>query len=167
MMALVNESSVRKFEGLKSFHTFSTICRPLSDAMRKWAMSFAGIDEAPGNVSPNVSAMAVIVDAVPIVMQCPLDLAIPSSISHHSASVRLPARRSAQYFHASEPEPRVVPRQLPFCMGPPGTKMNGRRDEIPPMIRPGVVLSQAPRRIAPSAGWDRSTSSVSIASKFR
>ena len=36
-----------------------------------WPESAAGIDEAPGSVSPSVSASAVMVDAVPMVMQVP------------------------------------------------------------------------------------------------
>ena len=36
-----------------------------------------------------------------------------------------------------------------------------------PMIRAGVVLSQPPISTAPSAGWERSSSSVSMARKLR
>jgi hypothetical protein len=53
--------------------------------------------------------MEVIVDAVPIVMQCPGERAIPSSIPRHEQSSKFPAQRSAQYFHASVPLPSVVP----------------------------------------------------------
>ena len=70
--------------------------------------------------SPSVSASAVSVDAVPIVMQCPGPRAMPSSISHHSSQLRLPARFSSQYFHTSLPLPRTWPRQLPFIIGPQG-----------------------------------------------
>ena len=38
---------------------------------------------------------------------------------------------------------------------------------IAPMIRPGVVLSQPPISTAPSSGWLRSSSSVSMARKLR
>ena len=38
---------------------------------------------------------------------------------------------------------------------------------IAPMMRPGVVLSQPPISTAPSIGWLRSSSSVSIASMLR
>ena len=40
-----------------------------------------------GKVKPSVSAMAVIVEAVPMVMQCPGERAMPSSISSQSRSV--------------------------------------------------------------------------------
>jgi hypothetical protein len=65
--------------------------------------------------------MAVMVEAVPIVMQCPGERAMPSSICRHWHSSRLPAQRSAQYFQASVPLPRVVPHQFPLSIGPPGT----------------------------------------------
>ena len=38
---------------------------------------------------------------------------------------------------------------------------------IAPMTRPGVVLSQPPISTAPSIGWLRSSSSVSMARKLR
>ncbi len=39
--------------------------------MRIWPESAAGMDEAPGSVMPIASASAVIVAAVPMVMQTP------------------------------------------------------------------------------------------------
>jgi hypothetical protein len=51
--------------------------------------------------------MAVIVEAVPMVMQCPNERAMPPSIPCHSRPEMLPARRSSQNFHASEPEPGI------------------------------------------------------------
>ena len=59
------------FRGVKSSHTISTMRRPHSEAMRMWPASAAGIDDAPGNVMPIDSAIAVMVDAVPMVMQVP------------------------------------------------------------------------------------------------
>ena len=79
---------------------------PQAVAMRECAESAAGIDEAPGSVSPKASIAIAIVDAVPIVMHVPKDRAIPSSISRQLHSSSVPARRSAQYFHTSLPEPR-------------------------------------------------------------
>ena len=80
----------------------------------------AGIEDAPGSVMPSASAIAAIVDAVPIVMQVPNERAMPFSISAQSASLILPARFSSQYFQTSDPEPSVCPRQLPRSMGPAG-----------------------------------------------
>ncbi len=55
------------------------------------------------------SMIAVMVLAVPIVMQVPWLLAMPLSTPSQSALVILPARRSSQYFHESDPEPSTVP----------------------------------------------------------
>ena len=57
--------------GRRAAHTIATISRPESRAMRGWPASAAGIEEAPGKVMPSVSASAVRVAAVPIVMQWP------------------------------------------------------------------------------------------------
>jgi hypothetical protein len=94
--------------------------RPLISATRGWFASAAGTEAAPGRVRPSVSATEVIVDAVPIVMQCPNERAMPSSTSRQSPSVMLPARSSAQYFQVSLPEPRGSPCQLPRSIGPAG-----------------------------------------------
>jgi hypothetical protein len=83
--------------------------------------SGAGIDEAPGKASPSASVIAIIVAAVPITMQVPNEREMPPSISFHSSSPMRPARFSSQYFHASEPEPSTLPRQLPRSIGPAGT----------------------------------------------
>ena len=54
--------------------------------MRLWLESAAGIEEAPVSVMPSASTAAVIVDAVPIVMQWPCERAIPSSSSRQAHS---------------------------------------------------------------------------------
>jgi hypothetical protein len=64
-------AGVTIFPGVSSSQTISTMRRPHSADMRMWLASGAGIDDAPGMVSPIESAIAVIVDAVPMVMQCP------------------------------------------------------------------------------------------------
>ena len=99
----------------------STMRRPAAAHIRAWLASGAGIDEAPGSASPIASVIAIMVAAVPITMQVPNEREMPPSISFQSASVMLPARFSSQYFHASEPEPSVSPRQLPRSIGPAGT----------------------------------------------
>ena len=145
----------------------STTRRPVSAAMRPWRESAAGIDAAPGKVKPSASAADVIVDAVPMVMQCPGERAMPSSISSHCSSVMFPARFSAQYFHTSEPLPNGLSRQLPRSIGPAGMKMAGRFMLMAPISIAGVVLSQPPMSTAPSTGYERSSSSVSSASRLR
>jgi hypothetical protein len=120
VMAFSNDPRVRMSRGFRSSHTISTMRLPEAVASRPWLESTAGTAEPPGSVSPRVSVMAVMVDAVPITMQVPGERAMPPSISFQSASVMLPARSSAQYFQASLPLPRVSPRQFPRSIGPAG-----------------------------------------------
>ena len=92
---------------------------------------------------------------------------MPPSTPSQSWSVIFPARSSSQYFQLSLPEPSVLPPQLPRSIGPAGRKMLGRSMLVAPSSSPGVVLSHPPISTAPSIGWERSSSSVSIASMFR
>ena len=71
VMALRNASRVRIAFGVRSSQTISTMRRPDAALMRMWLASAAGIDEAPGSVMPSVSAIAIMVAAVPMVMQVP------------------------------------------------------------------------------------------------
>src|SRR4051812_16088830 len=103
VIAFSKDSFVSISLGLRSSQIISTTRRPHSVAMRAWFASTAGIDDAPESVKPKLSAMAVMVEAVPIVMQWPGERAMPFSISDHSASPILPAHFSAQYFQASLP----------------------------------------------------------------
>ena len=77
---------------------------------------------------------------------------MPCSISSQSSAVIAPARRSAQYFQTSLPEPSAAPRHAPRSIGPAGMKIAGKFIEIAPKSSPGVVLSQPPISTAPSAG---------------
>jgi hypothetical protein len=120
-IALSKLSARRMSRGFKSSHTMSTMRLPESVAIFAWFESGAGIDDAPGSVSPSASAIDIIVAAVPIVMHVPGERAMPSSISCQSRSVMLPARSSAQYFQVSDPEPSVWSRQWPVSIGPAGT----------------------------------------------
>ena len=104
--AFSNASVVRISRGVRFSQTMSTIRRPLATAIRECAESAAGIEDAPGSVRPSASTAAAIVDAVPIVMHVPKDRAMPSSISRQLHSSSVPARRSAQYFQTSLPDPR-------------------------------------------------------------
>ena len=52
--------------------------RPLIEAILGWPESAAGMEEAPGRVMPRTSATAVMVEAVPMVMQWPGERAMPS-----------------------------------------------------------------------------------------
>jgi hypothetical protein len=67
----------------------------------------------------------------------------------------------------SVPDPRVSPRQWPGSIGPAGTKIELTSAEAAPMSSAGVDLSQPPSSTAASIGYDRSSSSVSIARRLR
>ena len=69
--ALRVEASVTILSGVMSSQTISTMRRPQALDMRLWPASGAGMEEAPGRVSPQPSAIDIIVDAVPMVMQVP------------------------------------------------------------------------------------------------
>src|SRR3982750_907682 len=121
-----NAAVVMICRGVKSSHTISTLRRPHATAIRACAESAAGIDDAPGSVIPNAPPAAAIVDAVPLALQVPNDRAMPSSISRQLHSSSVPARRSAQYFQTSLPDPRNWPRQFPRSIGPAGMSSAGR-----------------------------------------
>ena len=57
--------------GVRSSQTISTARRPQAVAMRLCPASGAGIEDAPGNVRPKPSAIDIMVEAVPMVMQVP------------------------------------------------------------------------------------------------
>ena len=70
-MALPNAARVWMRCGVRSSQIISTMRRPDSDASRICPASAAGTELPPGSTMPTASAMAVIVLAVPIVMQVP------------------------------------------------------------------------------------------------
>ena len=66
--------AVRIWDGLEVLaRTISTMRRPDISASARRRESAAGIAALPGSVMPSVSAIAAIVDAVPITMQCPAE----------------------------------------------------------------------------------------------
>ena len=95
VIALSKEAAVRMSDGFRSSQTISTIRRPVAAAMTPWLASGAGIEDAPGRVRPRVSAMDIMVAAVPMVMQVPDDRAVPASTSSTTEDSTFPARYSA------------------------------------------------------------------------
>ena len=71
LMALSKAGRSRILAGVRSSQTISTMRRPQAADMRMWPASAAGMEEAPGRVMPMASARAVMVAAVPKVMQVP------------------------------------------------------------------------------------------------
>src|SRR5690606_10411514 len=78
--AFLTAAGVMILSGVRSSQTMSTMRLPHWVDMRLWFASAAGIDEAPGSERPIASAIAVMVLAVPMVMQWPSERAMPASI---------------------------------------------------------------------------------------
>ena len=70
-MAFSNAGRVWIFCGVRSSHTISTMRRPDSEASRMCPASAASTLDPPGSTMPTASAVAVMVLAVPMVMQVP------------------------------------------------------------------------------------------------
>ncbi len=166
-IALWNEARVSRVLGRRSRATRSTARRPLRLASASNLLSGAGVPARPGTTIPRASATSAIVDAVPIVLQCPRLRIIADSDAVNSAEERVPARTSSLSRQTSVPQPRGRPRKVPVSMGPPGTTTAGRSTEAAAISRAGIVLSQPPSRTTPSTGLARSISSAAIAARFR
>ena len=95
--------------------------------------STAGSAPLAGRLSPIASTKLDIVEAVPIVIQTPLDLLIPLSAAINSDSDMSPARTASENFHTSVPEPISFPCHLPLSIGPELTTIVGRSTEAAPI----------------------------------
>ena len=166
-IAFSNARWVRTSLGRMPRRTVSTICRPTASAIRSRRASGAGMAAEPDKAIPSASAMAAIVEAVPITVQWPSERLMPSSSSRIASSSIVPARYSAQKRRQSEHAPRLSPRKRPLRCGPPVSMMAGTLALAAPIICAGVVLSQLPSSTTPSSGWARIISSVSMAIRLR
>lgn len=70
-VALAVEVFVTIRSGVGSSQTMSTMRRPQAATMRFWPASGAGMEEATGRDRPKPSAIDIMVEAVPMVMQVP------------------------------------------------------------------------------------------------
>ena len=166
-IAFSNAARVMIAEGRRSSRTRPTITWPARWAVSYRRASTAGQVAEYGSCMPSASAIDAIVDAVPIVMQCPLDLAMQPSANVHSSWVIRPVSRSSSNRHTAVPEPTSVPWYLPLSMGPPVT-ITARTSTLAAAISsPGVVLSHPDSSTTPSSGLARISSSASMASRFR
>jgi hypothetical protein len=107
--AFSKASRVRTRDGRISSATMATIRCPEAWAIRKRPASTAGTAALPGRLMPRASTMQAIVDAVPIVMQCPCERLMQLSASEKSSSLKRPARNSSERRHTAVPEPRSPP----------------------------------------------------------
>ena len=99
---------------------------------------------------PNASASEFMVDAVPIVLQCPADGAEEATNSMNSSALISPAARSSRAFQTMVPEPVRSPRNQPFSIGPPDSTIAGISTVAAAINCAGVVLSQPVVSTTPS-----------------
>src|ERR1700719_4811586 len=116
---------------------------------------------------PRDSTIEAMVEAVPMVIQCPRDRFIQDSASRKSAMSIFPARTASDICQTPVPEPILWPLKQPFSIGPPETTSVGKLQLAAPIISEGVVLSQPQRRITPSIGLPRIDSSTSMEARLR
>src|ERR1700733_2980937 len=107
------------------------------------------------------------VEAVPIVMQCPRDRFMQDSASRKSFMSIVPARTASDICQTPVPEPILWPLKHPLSIGPPETTRVGKLQLAAPIINEGVVLSQPQSRTTPSIGLPRMDSSTSIEARLR
>src|SRR5271166_2833511 len=150
----------------RSWRTISTQRRPARRA-RTWRLaSTAGIAALPGRPTPNASTMQAMVEAVPMMLQCPCERFRHVSASRTSIKLARPARASSDNVQTSA-TPKRFPCRKPFSIGPPDTPIVGRSTLAAPISKAGVVLSQPISRTTPSNGLARSDSSTSILTRLR
>src|SRR5215469_6356633 len=116
---------------------------------------------------PRASTIEAIVEAVPIVMQCPRDRFMHDSASRKSFASIFPARTASDICQTPVPDPILWPLKHPLSIGPPETTRVGKLQLAAPIIVEGVVLSQPQSRMTPSIGFPRIDSSTSIEARFR
>src|SRR5690606_4413957 len=116
---------------------------------------------------PRASTIEAMVEAVPMVMQLPLDRCMQASASVNSAWERVPARTISDISITPVHEPTGLPRQLPDSEAPPDTTMVGRSTLAAPIILEGVFLSHPNCSTTPSIGLARNDSSSSIEARLR
>src|SRR5690606_11958663 len=139
-IAFSNAFLVKILDMVKSSFTISTIRRPDNCCITFLRESAAGMDEKPGSVKPNASHMVPMVEAVPIVLQCPILLAAQISASCIASASKSCVFCFSLIIQLKEPEPMVSPLNLPFNIVPPGTTIVGKSTLQAPMSVDGVVL---------------------------
>src|SRR5882757_8992069 len=106
----------------------------------------------PGSDRPSASARAFMVEAVPIVLQCPIDGAEAATESMYSGKSISPAARRLLAAHLIVPEPARSPFHQPLSIGPPESTIAGMFTVAAAMMAAGVVLSQPVVSTTPSSG---------------
>ena len=96
--------------------------------------------------------MAFIVEAVPIVLQWPMDGALSKAVCRNSSRLISPAAYLRRDCQITVPDPASLPSCQPSSIGPPDSTMAGMSTVAAAMIADGVVLSQPVVSTTPSSG---------------
>src|SRR6187549_4272630 len=104
----------------------------------------------PGSETPSASTILAIVDAVPMVMQCPFERCMQDSAAVNSSCDIFPARTSSDICQTPVPDPICLPRKCPDNIGPPEMPIVGMFTLAAPISSDGVVLSQPMSNTTPS-----------------
>src|SRR5262249_62200172 len=79
----------------------------------------------PGSDMPSASASAFMVEAVPMVLQWPVEGAVAAAMSRNSSAVMRPAASSWRADQNAGPEPARPPFPQPLSIGPPHSPLAG------------------------------------------
>ena len=101
---------------------------------------------------PRASATAFMVEAVPIVLQWPIDGEDCLTICQYSFLSIFPAANRSRASQSIVPVPTRRPLYQPFSMGPPDRTIAGMSTVAAAMSSAGVVLSQPVVRTTASSG---------------
>src|SRR5256885_17273662 len=86
---------------------------------------------------PSASASAFMVEAVPIVLQWPIEGADAAAMSTNSCWLMRPAAISSRAFHTAMPEPQRSPFHQPLSIGPPESTIAGMFTVAAAMMQAG------------------------------
>src|SRR3982074_2955414 len=92
---------------------------------------------------PSASAGAFMVEAVPMVLQWPIEGAVAAAISMNSSAVMRPAAISWRACQIAVPEPARSPFHQPLSIGPPDSTIAGVFTVAAAMRQAGGVLLPA------------------------
>src|SRR6195256_4127162 len=101
---------------------------------------------------PSASASAFMVDAVPMVLQWPIEGAVAAAIAMNSSAVMRPAAISWRACQIAVPEPARSPFHQPLSMGPPDSTIAGVVTVAAAMMQAGGALSQPGGRTTAARG---------------
>ena len=106
----------------------------------------------PGSDMPSASASAFMVEAVPMVLQWPIEGARRGDHVDEFLVVDLAGRAAWRACHIAVPEPARSPFHQPLSIGPPDSTIAGMFTVAAAMMQAGVVLSQPVISTTPSSG---------------